>query len=578
MFPAHVCAVFDTIIRMRIAYTHVLAHLPRAWRGLLAGSVLVLLAAAVFAPVFSARLLLWDDATFITHNYRIHQLSWHLVADLFRLRPHLGPHAFGLYVPLTELSAAVEYHFAGTDPRVYHTTNLVLHIFTVLLVWRLMCALELPPLAAWLAAMAFAVHPLQVESVAWVAERKNVLCGVFFTLALLLHVAWRRTARSSAYLGCIFTGMCALLSKPAAVTLPLALLAYDVWYQRRPFRPAVCAQLPLLACAAAAGMASLYLQCTHGAVSHVSLRSIIENIGIASRGVWWYICKFLLPVHLAPVYPRGEVTPLIAFWLIGACALVATIVWARRRAPLLSLGLAWYVIIGLPTLQLVPTGVNILTADRFFYLPGIGVLCASAAIWQRWFLRSTHYMPVNAAVAVLATWALAAHAYARVWHDDLRLWAYALRLQPQLLLAQKHYAVALHQAGRTNEAVCALRSVTHRQHDHRVFTLLAETEYACGNLTHALFWARAAVDAAPRAPEPRFVRAVIFSALGRAASATADWYAVLARQPLHPDVHHRLAYDLLALGDTNAALAAFQAHLARHGAALHFSPATNTLP
>lgn len=564
--------------RMSTRYTHFLARLPRAWRGPLAGLALALLATGVFAPVFSARLLLWDDAAFITHNYRIHQLSWHHIADLFRLRPQLGPHAFGLYVPLTELSAAVEYHFAGTDPRVYHTTNLVLHIFTVLLVWRLMRALELPPLAAWLAAAVFAVHPLQVESVAWVAERKNVLCGIFFSLALLLHVEWRRTARASAYLGCILTGICALLSKPAAVSLPLALLAYDVWYQRRPSWPAIRAHLPLLAAAAAAGMASLYLQHSHGAISHASLRIIIENIGIASRGVWWYIWKFLLPVHLSPVYPRGEVTPRMAIWLLGALAFVAIIVWTRRRAPLVSLGLAWYLLISLPTLQLVSAGINILAADRFFYLPGIGVLCAIAYIWQHWYTRSTRYIPVSAAVAVLATWAFAAHAYARVWHDDVRLWAHALRLQPDLLLAQKNHAVALHRAGRTNEAVRALYSVAQRQHDYRVFTLLAENEYACGNLTQALFWARAAVDANPRAPEPRFVRAVILSALGRPASATADWYAVLARQPLHPDVHHRLAYDLLALGDTNRAVAAFHAHLARHGAALNLSSVTNTTP
>ena len=549
---------------MSTLYAHILALMPRRIRGMLAGVALAVLTVAVYAPVFSARLLLWDDAAFITHNYRMHRLSVAHTADLFRLRPLFGPHAFGLYVPLTELSAAIEYRFAGAEPRVFHSTNLALHIIAVLLVWRVLRALRLAPVAAWIGAAVFAIHPLQVESVAWVAQRKNVLCGVFFLLSLLLHLRWRRSHNSRAYLGGLLAGICALLSKPAAVSLPLALLAYDVWYQRLRLWPAFCAQLPLLACACATGLATVYLQRAHGAVTHATLPVWAENLGIATRGLWWYVEKFLVPVHLSPVYPRGNVTPRMAFWLIGAVALGALIVWTRRRAPLVSVGLVWYVIICLPTLQLIPAGLNILAADRFFYLPSVGLICAAAWLWQSWRVRSSSLIPRAAAIVILATWALAAHSYARIWHDDLTLWSYTLRMQPDLLLAHKHHAIALFQAGHTNHAVLALQHVAQRQHDFRVFTLLAQNEYAHHNMTQALFWANAAVAAAPRAPEPRFMRAAVFSALRRWPDATNDWYIVLSLQPLHPDVHHRLAYDLLDLGDTNGAAAAFHAHLARH--------------
>gem|GEM_PF-3617193 len=561
---AHICAVFATIISMSTLYSHIFARVPRRIRVMLAGLALAVLTVAVFAPVFSARLLLWDDAAFITRNYRIHHLDWQRCADLFRLRPLFGPHAFGLYVPLTELSAAIEYRFAGAEPRVFHITNLALHIIAVLLVWRVLRALRLAPAAAWFGAAIFAIHPLQVESVAWVAERKNVICGVFFFLSLLLHLHWRRSHSVRPYLGCLLAGICALLSKPAAVTLPLALLAFDVWYQRQRFWPAFRAHFPLLAFACAAGLATVYLQHTHGALTHATLRVWIENLGIAARGLWWYMWKFVVPLNLAPVYPRGAVTPRMALWLIGAVALGAVIVWTRRRTPLVSLGLAWYVIISMPTLQLVSAGLNILAADRFFYLPGVGLICAAAWLWQRWQMLSKRHVAYAAAVALLATWALAAHSYTRVWHDDLSLWSYTLRMQPGLLLAQKHHAISLFQAGKTNAAVDTLRQLAQRQHDYRVFTLLAQTEYAHHNMTQALYWANTAVAAAPRAPEPRFMRAAVFSALRRWPDATNDWYTVLSLQPLHPDVHHRLAYDLLDLGDTNGAAAAFQAHLARH--------------
>ncbi len=550
------------------------ARVPRGTRHVVAAVALVLLGLTVYAPVFTARLLAWDDAVLVTHNYRIQQLSAARVADIFRVQPRYGPQAFNLYVPLVELSVAIEYRLAGSRPRIYHTTNIVLHLINALLVWRLLRALGVSGAAAWLGAAVFAVHPLQVESVAWVAQRKNVLCGLFFFLSMILHVRWRRTRHGAAYWAGVLTGVCALMSKPAAVTLPAVLLAYDVWYERRRIWPALARQAPVLVCAAVIAAVTYGVQHQHGAAAHPLALAWRENIGVACRGLWWYVVKFVAPYDLGPVYVRDALMPmrawLIAGWLLGAAALLAIIAATRRRAPLMSLGLAWYVIVSIPTLQLVPAGLQISSADRFFYLPSVGLLLAACVLWQQLRQRArTAHVALCAACLALAVWTYTARSYARVWHDDVTLWRHAHAREPQLMLARRNLAVALYQAGECDAALPMLRDAARQQDDYRVLTLLATASLQRDDAPQALAWAERAVAQAPHATEARLARGAALSALGRCADATSDWHAVLARQPLHPDVHHRLAYDLLALGDTNGAIAAFEEHLTRQRLSSH---------
>ncbi|MCX7847988.1 MAG: hypothetical protein N2595_08180 [bacterium] len=536
-----------------------IAHVLRSTRPALALSALVLLA---YMPLFSAQLLLWDDASFITHNYRIHHLSLATISDLFRLKPIYGPHPFALFTPLTELTAALEYLLAGPNPRVFHVTNILLHLISTLLFSRLLRSLGVSFAPAWFAAAAFAVHPLQVESVAWIAQRKNLLSLLFSLATLYLHIQWRLLARRPYFLGALFCALCALLSKPTAVALPLALLAYDVSFLRLRFLHSLRMHLPLCFAALIIVLINYHLQHTSGALAPLSLRTAFENLAVAAHALVLYIAKFLFPLHLAPVYPRSNLSPHIAWWILVVPCLTALIYCTRHRLPLFSLGLLWYVILNLPTLQLIPTGLQILAADRFFYLPSLGLLSAAAALIDAWLTRSSQLLTRCALLALVLSWAFLTHAYARVWHDDLSLWSYTRRVFPTLALPQKYYAIALYQAGCTNEALPLLRSISQRQQDFRVFTLLADAEYSARNLTQALHWANAAVASAPSALAPRFLRALVLSSLNLPALATSDWYAVLALQPLHPRPPSLLAADLLALGLTNSALTLSQSQLA----------------
>ena len=158
------------------AEARTMSHRRRVFRLALAG--LVLLAVVPLLPSLPGKFLDWDDPYYVTHNFRIHQMSWANAADLFRLAPRNGPIPNGQYTPLAELTLMAEHRLAGLTPWVYRATNVAIHALNVLLVYVLLRRLRADRAWAWLTAALFAVHPLHVESVAWIAERKDVLCAL----------------------------------------------------------------------------------------------------------------------------------------------------------------------------------------------------------------------------------------------------------------------------------------------------------------------------------------------------------------------------------------------------------------
>lgn len=288
--------------------------------------------------------------------------------------------------PLTWLSLELDASLGGTGPAVFHATNVVLHAANTLLVFLFLDRATGVRLASALVAALFAVHPLHVESVAWISERKDVLSAFFWFLALLAWVEYLRHRRFAAYAVVFLVFLFGLLAKPMVVTLPLVLLLLDVWpfgRLRAPTRdawPLVREKAPLFVLSALSAATTIYAQHAGGALGTLQYYPLAVRVENAVVACGTYLFQTILPAHLAVLYPHpGGSLPAWKVILSATLLAGATIgaLRAARRRPYLTVGWFWFVVTVLPVLGLIQAGSQA-RADRFTYIPLVGVFIAVA--------------------------------------------------------------------------------------------------------------------------------------------------------------------------------------------------------
>ena len=430
---------------------------------------LVALTVAVFAPVRHFSFVSWDDPLYLAENAVVRQgitpagLAWALTS----------PGQF-YWHPLTWLSHMLDVQVFGMDAGAHHVVNLALHAAgTVLLFLVLRRITGHPGRSAFVAAL-FAVHPLHVESVAWVAERKDVLSGVFWMLTLGAYVSYARTPSRGRYAALVASFALGLMSKPTLVTLPLVLLLLDAWplgrtqlragARRQPSPPPqspaslrrlLVEKIPLFALAIGASAVTFLTGSKTGAVQDLQTLPVAERLSNAIVSSVKYIGMALWPNGLAAFYPFRP----IPAWQVLACLLVlAAVSYAavrlRARHPYLLVGWLWYVVALLPVAGLVQAGSQAM-ADRFTYLPLIGLLIA--VTWGTGellaSLRVHRFVAAGLALAVLAAAAGAARVQAGYWRDSETLWQRALDVVPNNDLAHANLGLVLRDTGRPEQAL-----------------------------------------------------------------------------------------------------------------------------
>ncbi|MFA6583947.1 MAG: hypothetical protein WCS77_06585 [Elusimicrobiaceae bacterium] len=362
-------------------------------------------------PLLNAGFVGWDESDYIVNNPLIKKLSWSNFAEIF-LRSDLK-----LYTPLTTFSFALD-HFAGGDnPAVYHAVNLLLHMANSVLVFFIIRALGLGPAGAWLGAALFGVHPAHVESVAWVAERKDVLCAFFFFSSLLLYLKSAENGKKRFYCASVFCFVLAVLAKPMAVTLPVILILCD-WFKGRA-AGGLKNKIPYFIVSAISVCITMLPRFLYG--GDVPPEAAFgAGVRVLSPMYAWvfYVFKMFWPVNLSGMYElsgglRG----------IGAYAALFLAIWTLilvtlRRSRTLMFGIIFFTVALLPVIQLVPFG-PVLTADRYTYIPYFGLFFAVAAVVERWLDKTA----VKALVlAVLALFVFASNVRCRVWMNPLVFW------------------------------------------------------------------------------------------------------------------------------------------------------------
>jgi len=390
------------------------------------------------APGFD--FVLVDDTAYVTENPHVAQgLSGASVRWAFT-----GVHG-GNWHPLTSLSHMLDVELFGLEPAGHHVVNVLLHALNAVLLFVVLWRATGRSWSAWIVAALFAWHPLRVESVAWIAERKDVLSGLFWMLTLLAYVRYVKRPGVGAYLFVLVAFALGLLAKPMVVTLPCVLLLLDVWPLGRftpgRMRAVVLEKLPLFVLVGLSIGMTWWAQGAAGAIGSELQFSSGERVGNALVAYGTYLGKTFWPVGLAGFYPHpamvGEAGGLVARAALAAVVLsgVSLLAWSwRRTRPAFGIGWLWFLGTLVPVVGLVQVGGQAL-ADRYTYLPSIGL--ALAVVWTAAALvahRPQLRMPaVVATVAVLLALCVASRRQIETWRDTRAL------LGRMLAVTEKNY-------------------------------------------------------------------------------------------------------------------------------------------
>ena len=401
--------------------------IPADRKTLIAGFFLVVITFIAFFPALSNYFVNWDDYGYVVTNADVHQLSISTLPGIFTSFFN------GNYHPLTMLAYGLEYKAFGLDPFFYHLTNLLIHCACAVLVMALLALLSGSLTAGALGALLFAVHPLRVESVAWISELKDVLCALFYFSALLAYTRYVKNGLKPAARTLALTFfLLALFSKVMAITLPLAFLLIDYLVRRKPSWPLLREKTPFFALSCIFGVAGVMAQKATNAMP-ASVTTHIHPLATC-HALAFYLRKLALPVNLSVLYPYVRFPDMPWYKLYGwdilvVAALALAIAVAIRRSRRAAFGMLFFLATLSPVLVFFPFGSNF-GADRYTYIPSVGIAYLAALLAARVFAGKSGIAARGslAAAFCLVSLALCVLTWQRcsVWKNTVSIWENAL--------------------------------------------------------------------------------------------------------------------------------------------------------
>ena len=539
-------------------------------RARLVGLVLALVTVLVYLPVCFHDFIYFDDPSYVTDNPVVQGgLTWAGFKWAF-----LGWHA-GNWHPLTWLSLELDCQLFGLNAGAQHFVNVLFHASSTVLLFRLWYRLTKALWPAAFVAALFAWHPLHVESVAWIAERKDVLSTFFGLLALLGYTRYaQEKSRRGFWLAVLFFAL-SLLAKPMLVTLPFILLLLDFWPLARvaTFSRLVLEKWPFFLLAAISCVITFLAQRGQAVISlqQFTLGQRAENALVAYLS---YLGKIIWPVDLGIFYPLPDHFP-TAVVLLAAAVLagISLLAWRRRKTSgWLLTGWLWFLGTLVPVIGLVQVGDQAM-ADRYTYLPAVGLFVAFAFELSDWFARfkSSLALPVITAVILLACVAVTEYQLA-FWRDTVTIFTRTLAVTTRNGPAHMMLGVAHEKSGEPDEALkqyaealrCAPALVIQvdggekRPLAAQVQLLLGQSAEKDGRPDDALGRYREALQVDPDLVEAHNNLGNLLDALGKSGDALAEYQAAVQLRPALPLVHENLGTQLAKLGRLTDALQEYQ--------------------
>jgi protein O-mannosyl-transferase len=374
----------------------------------------------------------WDDNLFVTDNVLIRHLDFQSLESIFTT-----PIA-DAYVPLPVLSFAVEYHFFRLNPFPYHISNLVLYLICTLLVFHFLRLLKLDNIFAALGALFFGIHPMHVESVAWITERKDLLFGLFYLTSLIMYIKYIRSRdqRLKYFVLCFFFFILALFSRFKAVTLPISLLLID-YYTERPLKlNLIFEKIPYVILSLVFGIAGIILLNKHGTLQNFEISKLSERIFFGLYALSAYMVKFFAPFHLSAVYPYprniGQTFPLLNYLIPILLLLLAFFIYRTvRHTRAIVFGTLFFLFNIIFLLQIFAAGDTYLS-DRYSFIPYVGFCFIAGWSMEKIFKNnngSKHIIAAGMSMLIIYFIFLTFNR-CKIWKNDETLWTDAIEKYP----------------------------------------------------------------------------------------------------------------------------------------------------
>jgi protein O-mannosyl-transferase len=499
---------------------------------------LVAITFAVFGQTIGYGFVNYDDPSYASDNPQIQAgLNARSIVWAFT---HIHSNNWH---PLTTMSHMLDWQLFGKNAGPHHLENVIIHSANAVLLFLLLLGATGRLWSSGFVAGVFAIHPLHVESVAWISERKDMLSGFFFFLTLLAYVQYTKNRTAARYATMSILFALGLLCKPMLVTLPAILLLLDYWPLRRfetsPARSLLVEKIPLVVLSIGSALVTLIVQ-NAGAVGLVRLEVLPVSARVANAlsAIFVYIRQMFWPADLALAYNHPRAVALSQVAILSAAFLVLTlgVFLLRKRRPYLLMGWGWYLIMLLPVLGLVQVGGQA-HADRYTYLPQIGLLIAIVWTIVDLMERARYRVPVLATAAIIIMSALAVRASGQVgyWRDSETLWQHAVAVTNSSDMAHLGLARAYTTEARLNDAIREYKAALALGPNSDVETALGSLLLEQGRTEEAIDCYRRVVQMNPSSALAHYNLAVSLHRLGRFADAIAHYQEALRLDPNYPD-------------------------------------------
>lgn len=603
------------------------AHAGNPWQGIktLKNRKIPLLLLAVlgltfltFLPTFQNAFTNWDDDMYIRDNPLVKNLSSKNLETMFA--PDEDAFVGGNYHPLTILTLAINYQISGLNPWSYQLFNILLHLLNTFLVFLLIYRLTKGKAnIALIAALLFGIHPMHVESVTWVAERKDVLYTAFFLGAMLSYLKYLQKPGNLPLLMSLILFTLSLLSKPAAVVFPVLLFLFD-YFEKRPFSVRLLLEkVPFFILSLLMGLFTIDAQKASDAYGGLAKFDIFDRLMFAGYGFTMYLVRFFVPFKLSAFYPYPKSSPLPAeFYISSALAflIIALTIWSMKKTRVVAFGVGFYAINLALVLQFITVGSAIL-ADRYTYVPYIGISFLVGYAYHE--IRKSRQLSLRkyaqplliAIVSGALILSLLASQRVRVWKNSETLFTNVIKNYPRSAVAYQnrgHYYRK--QSGKTNDPAlkAALlkkalsdynkglsvdpnnavlysnrgkvwfdrkeyqkaledynRSLALKSDDPQTLSNRGAAKGMLGDLNGALQDFNRAIKVDPNNPNGYFNRGILYGQLGESEKAIADYRKYLSYKPGNAGMHNSIGIELQKLGKYKEALKEFDT-------AIHLNP------
>ncbi len=543
----------------------------------------IILTAAAFFPSLGNDFTNWDDSFYVYENSSIRDLSLNNLKTIF------SSFYVSNYQPVTILTYALEYKIFKLSPMGYHTTNLVFHILNSLLVLYMVYLLSRNIFISFFVSVMFGIHPMHVESVAWIAERKDVLSTFFFVLSIVFFLRYSDNKKKVYYILSMAAFILSLLSKPMGVTLPFILHLTDYLkiknnsdsIEMSPLKNFIndikvvfkkenyISKIPFWIVSFVFIILTIATQGSTGAILDVPSYSSFRRILVGCYGIIFYIHKLFLPVNLSAYYPYPENffnrIPLFFYFtpLISAIILAITF-YLNRISKSVVFGMLFYIFTILPVLQIIPVG-GAIVADRYSYIPYIGLLYMVSVLLYSFYINVlVRYKTGKIIFYLFLILFLSANFYltfnrCKIWKDSITLWNDVISKYQTIPVAYNNRGLALGEKKKYKEAIDDFNKAIKLKDDYELaFNNRGNIFFILGKYDLALSDFNKTIEIKPDYAQAYFNRGTIFFRVGQHSKAISDFNKAINLDPNYIRAYNNRGLVYGVLGDYEKAISDFK--------------------